>query len=411
MTRPDPTHERDVVAGVDTHSLTHHVAVLDAVNGRVLGDREVPATQAGYRETLEFVAGFGNVVRWGIEGTNSYGAGLTRHLTTAGEHVCEVIRPQRNLGGQRRLHGKSDPLDALAAAREAMHQGMLPVPKSSTGPVEAIRVLLLTRTSALKAHGDLLRQIAMILVSAPAALREALQPLGSKDLMRRLQNARPGQDPTVDIETTTMIALRNLAQRHRHLEEEITTTTTMLRVLVQQAAPSLLAAYGLGVMTAAQLLVTVGDNHDRIRSKAAFAALCGVSPVPASSGRTHRHRLNRGGDRQANKAIHQIALVRMAWDERTKAYIAKKKTEGKSTREAMRCLKRHIANELFTLITNPPPVPDVSDLRPARKARGLTLTTAAQHLGVHSADLSNIERATRRNDDLANTYRQWLNTA
>jgi transposase len=399
---------RPVVAGVDTHSLTHHVAVLDAVTGQVLGDRQVRATTAGYRQAETFAAALGQVVRWGVEGTNSYGAGLARHLRVGEHEVLEVIRPDRSA---RRLKGKSDPLDATAAARQVLTSGDHPTPKASDGPVESIRVLAMTRASAVKARASVLRQIAMILVCAPAALRESLQDLGEKALLNRLRAARPGIDPTAGTQTATMIALRSLARRHQDLSTEIDQTTAMLRALIEQVAPALLATKGVGVVTAAQLLITVGDNPERIRNKAAFAALCGVSPIPASSGKSTRMRLNRGGDRQANCAIHQIALVRMSSDPRTKAYIAKKKNEGKTTREAMRCLKRHLANELFTTITNPPAIPDTTDLRPARQARGLTLTAVANHFGVWPAHISTIERGTRRDDDLAQRYRDWLTAA
>lgn len=185
----------------------------------------------------------------------------------------------------------------------------------------------------------------------------------------------------------------------------------MLRILVQQAAPALLATKGIGVVTAAQLLVTAGDNPQRIRSKAAFAMITGTAPIPASSGKTTRTRLNRGGDRQANSAIYTIALVRMSCDPTTKTYIAKKKAEGKSPIEALRCLKRHLANEIYRLLTNPPVVPDISDLRPARLTRGLTLKDVADHFHVWPMHISTIERGTRRDDTFATTYRRWLATA
>jgi transposase len=401
------TSQRLVVAGADTHSLTHHVAVLDAVTGALLGDRQFPATQAGYRAILAFIGTFGTVARFGVEGTNSYGAGLSRHVTTAGIEVREVIRPNR---AERRLHGKSDPLDAITAARVALAEEGLPVPKSSDGPIESIRVLAMVRDSAVKARANVLRQIAMILVSAPAEQREKLHHLDQKTLLTTLRRSRPG-DPLSSVTNTTMIALRRLAQRHEHLTEEIDETTGQLRTLVDHVNPGLLAAKGVGVVTAAQLLITTGDNPNRITGKAAFAALTGVAPIPASSGKTNRHRLNRGGDRRANSAIHTIALVRMSMDPRTQTYIAKKQAEGKTKLEAIRCLKRHIANEMYTLITNPPAVPDTSDLRPARLARNLTLQTVADHFGVWPMHISTIERGKRRDDDLANRYRQWLNAA
>jgi len=282
--------------------------VLDAVTGQVLGDRQVPASRAGYRDAVSFVSALGCATVWGVEGTNSYGAGLARHLRVDGQHVVEVIRPNR---AERRLKGKSDPLDALNAARHVLAGTDLPTPKSGDGPVESIRVLAATRASAVKARASVLRQIAMILVSAPAVLRESLQGLTQHNLLERLAATRPGTDATAGVQVATAIALRSLARRHRDLGTEIDELSVMLRDLITQAAPALLATQGVGVVTAAALLTTVGDNPDRIRTKAAFAALTGVAPIPASSGKTTRMRLNRGGDRQANCAIHQIALVRM----------------------------------------------------------------------------------------------------
>lgn len=401
------TSNRPVVAGVDTHTDTHHVAVLDARTGGVLGDRQFPATSAGYRAILAFVTALGQVVRFGVEGTNSYGAGLSRHLLSAGVEVREVIRPDRT---ERRLRGKSDPLDAINAARAALAGANLPVPKSSDGPVESIRALVIVRNSAVKARAVVLQQIKTLLVSAPASQREKLQQLSKNALLETLRRSRPAA-PTEGVEQATATALRHLARRHAHLTTEIDEVTEQLGQLVEGVNPALLAAKGLGIATAAQLLITAGDNPARITSKAAFAALAGTSPIPASSGKTNRHRLNRGGDRQANKAIHTVALVRMSMDPRTKAYIAKKTAEGKTKLEATRCLKRHIANEIYQLLTNPPTVPDITDLRPARLARGLTLQDAANHLGVWPTHISTIERGKRRDDELATRYRQWLTTA
>lgn len=314
------TSQRLVVAGADTHSQTHHVAVLDAASGQLLGDRQFPATLDGYRAIIAFVAGLGRLLRFGVEGTNSYGCGLTRHLQAAGVQVREVIRPNR---AARRLRGKSDPLDAITAAQVALADDDLPVPKSSDGPVESIRVLAMVRDSAVKDRATVLRQIAMILVSAPAAQREKLQKLGLKALVDTLRHCRPA-NPLQGVEAATTTALRRLARRHEYLSEEIEETTEQLRALIEHVNPALLAAQGVGVVTAAQLLITAGDNPHRITGKAAFAALTGVSPIPASSGKTNRHRLNRGGDRQANKAIHTIALVRMSMDPRSKTYITKR---------------------------------------------------------------------------------------
>lgn len=399
------TSNRLVVAGADTHSQTHHVAVLDAATGQLLGDQQFPATQAGYRAILTFVLTLGQLIRFGVEGTNSYGAGLTRHLRSTGIDVREVIRPNR---AQRRLRGKSDPLDAITAAQVALRGDDLPIPKDSNGNVESIRVLTIARNSAVKARATVLRQVKMILVSAPAAQREKLVQLGDTALLATLRRSRPGA-PLTGVEHATQTALRHLARRHEHLTAEIDELTDQLRELVEQVAPALLAAKGIGVVTAAQLLITAGDNHDRITSKAAFAALTGTSPIPASSGKTNRHRLNRGGDRRANSAIHTIAINRIGTDPRTQAYIAKKMAEGKTKLEAIRCLKRHIANEVYMLLTNPPAVPDITDLRPTRIAHGLSLQIIADHLGVWTARFSEIERGKRRDDNLTNRYRELLN--
>lgn len=399
------TSTRPVVAGADTHSQTHHVAVIDAATGQRLGDQQFPATRAGYRAILAFVLTFGHLVRFGIEGTNSYGAGLTRHLHASGIDVREVIRPNR---AERRLRGKSDPLDAITAAQVALRDADLPIPKSSTGHVESIRVLTIARNSAVKARANVLRQVKMVLVSAPAAHREKLAGLTDTVLLATLRRSRPA-DPLAGVEHATQTALRHLARRHEHLTEEIDETTDQLRILVEHAAPALLATKGIGVVSAAQLLITVGDNPDRITSKAAFAALTGTSPIPASSGKTNRHRLNRGGDRRANSAIHTIAINRIGTDQRTHTYIEKKMAEGKSKTEAIRCLKRHIANEVYMLLANPPAVPDNTDLRPARIRHGLSLQIIADQLGVWPARISEIERGKCRDDALASTYRELLN--
>lgn len=401
------TSMRPVVAGTDTHSQTHHVAVLDAATGGLLADHQFPATAAGYREAVAFVAEHGAVVRFGVEGANSYGAGLARHLRHAGVEVREVIRPNR---AERRLRGKSDPLDAITAARVALARDDLPEPKSADGPVEAIRVLHIVRGSAVKARASVLRQIKMILVSAPAGQREKLASMRENALLGALRRSRPS-DARESVEQATAHALRHLARRHEALTEEIDELTDQLRALIQGAAPALLAAKGVGVVTAAQLLITAGDNPDRISGEAAFAALCGTSPIPASSGKTNRYRLNRGGDRQANAALHQIALVRMSSDQRTKDYIARKTGEGRSTREAIRSLKRALAREVYHLLTNPQPIPRIDDLRPARLARGLSLQAVADHFGIWPARISDLERGTRRDDTLAHDYRQWLAAA
>ena len=396
-----------VVAGVDTHKDTHHVAVLEAGTGARLGDLQVPATPAGYERLHGFIATFGVIALVGIEGTNSYGAGLARYLTGHGVTIREVIRPKRT----QRRRGKSDPIDAYAAAQQALAEpDMLPIAKTSDGPVEQIRVLMAVRRSAMKARIAAHRQITSLLITAPDAVRTRFATLDSDPLIDTLAATRPG--PAVNsVTAATGQALRRLARRHQNLTAEIADIDAELRVLTTQSAPTMLATKGFGIVTTATLLITAGDNPARLRTEASFAALCGAAPIPASSGKTTRHRLNRGGDRQANWALHQIALVRLSTDPRTKAYAAKLTAAGKSKKDVLRCLKRAIAREAWHLLVHPAPAPRIDDLRPLRHLRGLTLTQAAEHLGTVPARISELERGTRLNIPLANAYREYLNAA
>jgi transposase len=335
-----------VIGGVDTHKDTHHAAVI-GMSGRRLADREFPATTSGYAALAEWLAGYGRVTAAGVEGTGSYGAGLARHLTAAGIPVCEVDRPDRRA---RRASGKSDPLDAYAAALSGR---AATVPKTRDGIVEAIRALHTARASAVKARRAAISQIRALLITAPAPLREQIPGPSATAVVSACLRLRPGtalHDPAA----ATRHALRALARRHRQLTDEITDLNAQIEPLVTRAAPGLLALHGVGPETAAQLLTTAGDNPHRLRSEAAFAALCGASPVPASSGKTRRHRLNRGGDRQANRALHVIAIARLRTDPQTRAYRDRRARQQLSSREITRCLKRYIAREVYHAITGPP---------------------------------------------------------
>jgi transposase len=338
---------REVVGGVDTHSRTHHAALIDAQLGRHLADREFPATAAGYRELATWMTAHGQVVAVGVEGTGSYGAELARHLAAAGLRVLEVDRPDRKT---RRTQGKSDPIDAYAAATAVASGRATGSPKTRTGTVEAIRVLRIARTSAVKARTQTVNQIRALLVTAPAPLRERLDGTTRTILIRTLAALRPGPDPS-DPLTATKTALRHLARRHQGLDQEITELDAAIGPLVHHANPALLAVYGLGPETAGQLLTTAGQNPERLTSEAAFAHLCGVAPKPASSGRTQRHRLNRGGDRQANAALYHVVIVRMRHHQPTRDYIARRTREGLSKLEIIRCLKRYIAREVYHALT------------------------------------------------------------
>ena len=339
-----------VVGGVDTHSQTHHAAVIDHV-GRELGDREFPATAAGYGALVVWLRGFGELSRVGVEGTSSYGAGLTRHLRQAGVSVLEVDRPDRRA---RRAQGKSDPIDAYAAARAALTGTRAVVPKSGDGIVEAIRALRVARRGAVKARTQTTNQLKSLLVTAPPEVRERVQDLKTPVLVQacaRLRSNGPLSDPAQALK----VALRRLARRYQHLTGEIKDADTELHDLVATAAPGMTDLLGVGVEVTGQLLTTVGDNPTRMRSEAAFAHLCGVAPIPASSGKTRRHRLNRGGDRAANNALYTVVLTRLRLDDRTRRYVARRTNEGLSRREITRCLQRYVARELYQVLVSLPP--------------------------------------------------------
>ena len=395
-------HDRQVTGGVDTHGEVHVAAVIDAT-GPILATSSFAATPAGYRGLLRWLRRHGHVVGVGVEGTGSYGAGLARYLTSEGVTVTEVNRPDRQ---RRRRHGKSDVVDAEAAARAALNGDAAGTPKAGGGPVESVRVLRLARRSAIKARTQAANQIRDLIVTAPDQLRSRLRNL---DTDQRVAGcSRFGTGDITDRGEATKLALRTLARRHLELSAEIDELDAQLAVLCAAINPALLAARGVGPEVAATLLVTAGDNPKRMGSDAAFAALCGASPVEASSGKVTRHRLNSGGDRQANNALWRIVLVRMSSDARTQTYVARRTLEGKSKPEIIRCLKRHVAREMFRLLTNPATVPLRADLRAARLHSGLTLAVAAEALGTWPIRLSEIERGLAHNAELARRYELWL---
>lgn len=319
----------EVFGGVDTHARTHHAAVVDVI-GRELADREFPATAAGYEALMEWMSSFGSMVVVGVEGTGSYGAALSRTLAAAGVAVVEVDRPDRS---SRRARGKSDPLDAYAAARAAASGRATGTPKSRDGIVESIRCLRVAHRSAVKARTQCINQIRALLVNGPADLREQMRPLGTAMMVKSLASLRPGAD-LADPSTGCKAALRSLARRHALLDHEVKDLHRALTQLTKQAAPELLDRLGVGVAVAAQLLVTAGDNPERLRSEASFVHLAGVAPIPASSGQRHRHRLNRGGDRAANNALYTVALTRMRYDLQTRAYVERRTAQGLSKKDS-----------------------------------------------------------------------------
>ena len=343
----EEAHERRVIGGVDTHKDLHVAAVVDD-RDRVLATASFAATRQGYRQMLTWMRSFGPLRRVGVESTGSYGAGLLRFLQRSGIEVLEVTAPDTQ---DRRRRGKNDDFDAQSAAHAAFAGTRTVTPRTRDGMVESLRVLSACRKTAVAARRIALQMIHNTIVCAPDALRETLRRMTRMQLVRTLAAWRPDLSAYRDVEAAYRIGLKSLARRYLELHDEIADLDAMIGAIVDELAPDLVARNSIGSNGAAQLLLTAGDNPERLRSEAGFAALCGVSPVPASSGKTVRHRLNRGGDRAANSALHIIAIGRLRTDERTKAYVARRIAEGHSKLEAIRCLKRYIAREVFTLIT------------------------------------------------------------
>ena len=342
------TPAAEIVVGIDTHKHTHTAVALNALGAR-LGAMTVPVSRDGYRRIEAWARAFGPVRAFGIEGTGSYGAGLSRALREAGHRVLEVNRPDRSA---RRRHGKDDTLDAEAAARAVLGGQATAEPKSGTSSVEMIRHLKVARDAAVKAKTQAMLTLKAIIVSAPAELREQLEGIrGKLTLVRHLAALRPG--PMVSTAASAKAALKAIARRWLVLREEIEGHDRELDRLVSTTAPDLTAARGVATATAAEMLLLVGDNPERVRSEGALAKLCGACPIPASSGRTSRHRLNRGGNRQANAALHRVVVTRMRLHQPTIDYVGRRTREGKTKAEIMRCLKRYVAREIFGLLRKP----------------------------------------------------------
>ncbi len=347
MTAPDVV----VTGGVDTHRDLHVAAAVNAVGG-VLGTRTFPTTPAGYRQLLAWLRSFGPLDRVGVEGTGSYGAALARHLAREGVAVVEVGRPNRQV---RRRHGKTDVIDAIAAARAVLSGEASATPKTHDGPVEALRALKMLQRSANKARTQALNQLHALVLTAPDDLRERLRGLSTRELLSTCAGFRvkPGDD---SLTGTTRFVLRELAQRIAILDAQLKTTTARLRRITTATAPELVARPGVGPDTASTLLITAGDNPDRLGSERSFAALLGSSPIPVNSGQKQgRYRLNRGGDRHGNAALWRIAIVRIATDPDTRAYVERRMKDGKTKAEAIRCLKRYIAREVFIALPRTAP--------------------------------------------------------
>jgi transposase len=340
MTIVDGT--RSVTGGVDTHLDVHVAAALDDIGG-LLGVDSFEASAAGNDKLLCWLRSFGPVARVGVEGTGSYGAGLARFLRAATVDVVEVDRPNRQT---RRRTGKSDPADAIEAARAALSGRAQGAGKTRDGNAEAIRALVVAKRSARSTKIKSLNQIRHLGFTAPDELRERLRGVSRQHLAGKAAalRPRPGGDP---VAFATKTALRALGRRVLALDAEMEQLDELLVDLVTTTAPALVAVHGVGVDTAAALLVTAGDNPQRLRSEAAWAHLCGVAPIQASSGKVTRYRLNRGGDRQANAALWRIVITRMSADPRTRAYVTRRLAEGRSKGEIIRVLKRYVAREVY----------------------------------------------------------------
>jgi transposase len=339
-----------VVVGVDTHADIHVAAALDSL-GRMLGRLEIATSTRGYSQLLKWAQTLDATPTFAVEGTGAYGAGLARYVAKAGCVVIEINRPDRRA---RRGHGKSDPIDAEAAARSVLAGGAIGIAKSDQDRVGMIRTLRVSRRSAMKMRTQVVNQMRALVVTAPDSLRHQLRDLSIERLVAVSAAARPGAVTTAVV--ASKVALRSLALRHQGLSDELSVLDRELARLTAEAAPALRDLTGVGPDVAGALLVAAGDNPERLRSDAAFASLCGVSPVPASSGKTNRHRLSRGGDRIANNALWRIVMVRLTCDERTQTYVARRTAQGMAKRDIIRCLKRYVAREVFHALLATRPV-------------------------------------------------------
>ena len=335
-----------VVVGVDTHKYVHVAVAIDALGVR-LASHSAPADRAGYAMLVAWARALGTVAAFGIEGTGSYGVGLASHVRRHAIKVVEVSHCDRR---KRRNNGKSDTIDAEAAARSVLAGIATAVPKTADGAAEMVRQIKVARDTAVKARSTAIITLKTLIVNAPAELRETLEPLTDRKLIDRCARLLPGT--IVDTVASTKHALKSLATRWLALAVEISAHDDVLDVITMGAVPTLRDAFGIGPDSAAEMMIVAGDNPLRVKSEAAFAKLCGACPIPASSGVTHRHRLFRGGHRQANAALYRIVTVRMRWHEATLAYVARRTAQGLSKKDIIRCLKRFVAREVYQALVH-----------------------------------------------------------
>jgi transposase len=332
-----------IIGGVDTHKDTHHVVALDG-HGIRLADQAFPASLVGYQQLLNWLRSVGSIDRVGVESSGSYGAGLARFLESQQVRVLAVNTPHAHTRAKK---GKDDLIDAEAAARKVLSGEASALPKVTTGVIESIRLLRIARESAVKARSVALVQLQDVLITAPAMIREQINAKSGRGKSSQCAKLRPDTTRLSEPAQAVKMTLRSLAKRIQILEEEIALLDAGLDPLVKQSAPTLLTRMGIETQHGAQLLITAGENIERLSNEAAFARLCGVAPIPVSSGYTHRMRLHRGGDRQANRALHMIAVCRLRYDPRTIDYMNRRRAEGLSKKDVLRCLKRFIAREVF----------------------------------------------------------------
>lgn len=339
IVRDDPSVK--VIVGVDTHKHEHVAVAINGLGAR-LATARAAANQGGYAELLAWARQLGEIGAFGIEGTGSYGVGLASFVRRHGLRVVEVNHCDRR---RRRNDGKDDTLDAETAARSVLAGIATAIPKTADGAAEMVRQVKIARDTAVKARSAAIITLKALIVNAPDALRETLEPLTDRQLIDRCAALRPGDiiNPTASVKH----ALRALAARWRTLSVEIATHDEVLDTITRAAAPTLHEAFGIGTDSVAEMMIVAGDNLTRIRSEAAFAKLCGACPVPASSGVTNRHRLFRGGHRQANAALYRIVIVRMRWHQPTIDYVRRRTAEGLSKKDIIRCLKRFVAREVY----------------------------------------------------------------
>lgn len=341
------SEQRNVIVGVDTHKSVH-VAVAITDLGQRTGDCQVSADTFGYAELVNWARTFGHVIAIGIEGTGSYGAGLASYVRRQSIKVVEVNHCDRRA---RRRNGKTDTLDAEAAARAVLAGVAVAVPKSADGAAEMVREIKVAKDTAVKARSAAIITLKTLIVNAPPVLRGELQQLNDRSLIATCSAFVAG--PLVDTGASSRHAMRAIARRYQMLDIEIIEHELALDQITEAAVPTLREAFGIGPDCAAEMMIVAGDNPERIRSEAAFAKLVGVCPIPASSGVTNRHRLFRGGHRQANAAIYRTVIVRMRWHQPTLDYVARRTAEGLSKKDIIRCLKRYVAREIYNgLITD-----------------------------------------------------------